>query len=106
MRPDFATIQTCVNSIFQVHTAAGVIELTLQTAEELPRHSLPESLPTPLSLTFSGPAEPLLSDAMYYLDHPLVGRSVWYLSGFSKAAHMSAVPPRADQPRMYQTLFA
>ena len=94
--------------MFSAHTAAGIITLQLEKISELPRGGLPESLPTPLSLVFAGPAEPVLGDAQYYLDHPVLGRQLWYLSAFSEAPFLpvlSAVPP-APGKQQYQVLFA
>ena len=68
-----------VDSVFMAHTAAGVLPLTLTEAKELPRRGLPEQFRTPLSMIFAGPAELVLSDGNYTLDHAQLGRLELYL---------------------------
>lgn len=69
-----------VDSTFMAHTAAGVMALTLTEVKEMPRRGLPEQFRTPLSMIFAGPAEPVLYDGNYTVDHEQLGRIELYLS--------------------------
>ena len=105
MRPDLEKLQSCLHTVFSVYTAAGIIELRLEKAIELPRSGLPDTLPSPLNLTLTGPAEPLLSDAQYYLDHPLLGRQLWFLNAFSYAPFLNNTADDPNRSQRYQVLF-
>jgi hypothetical protein len=105
MRPELEKLQACLHTVFAAHTAAGTVELKLDKVTELPRGGLPESLPTPLNLTLTGPTAPLLGDAQYYLDHPVLGRQLWYLSAFSHAPFLPGLLPGEEKKQLYQVLF-
>lgn len=66
-------------TVFMAHTAAGLVPLALSEVKELPRRGLPEQFRTPLSMVFAGPAELLLAEGNYFLDHPQLGRLELYL---------------------------
>ena len=97
-------MSAAIGSIFIAHTAAGEIALNLIEAKELPRRGLPEQFRTPMTLILSGPANPILNDDNYYLDHPVLGRHQWFMSpvlSMGAPAGGSAAPQQ-----QYQIIFA
>jgi hypothetical protein len=68
-----------LGSVFMVHTQAGALPLTLREASERPRRGLPERFKTPISLVFAGPANPMLTQDTYMLQHPVLGTLQWTL---------------------------
>lgn len=64
---------------FIVETNAGLLELELNEAAELPRGNRPEQFRTPLSLIFTGPPQWKLQQDNYWVSHPMIGRQVWSL---------------------------
>ncbi|SDA41615.1 MULTISPECIES: hypothetical protein [unclassified Janthinobacterium] len=93
----------CLQTEFLAHCSGGLLALRLDEALELPRRGLPETFRTPLSLIFSGPAQLLLEEGQYVLEHPLLGRQQWYLWPIAPA-----FPARAqDEGRQrYQVSFS
>jgi hypothetical protein len=86
-----------VGTNFMVHTQAGLIDLQLVEATELPRRNRPEQFRTPLSLIFTGPLDIALQQDTYLVEHPALGQHQWYL-----------VPILPDNPASnlyYQILF-
>ncbi len=96
-------ISPFLNSSFSAHTAAGLVPLILTEAAELPRRGLPEQFRTPLSLIFSGPAELVLSEGNYTLDHEHLGQVSWYV--WPIAPSLPAKAGEAGKQR-YQVSFS
>jgi len=94
-----------VNSVFIIHTQVGPLELTLFSAEELPRGQRPASLPTPLSLIFSSPANWQFKQDNFAFEHATLGKQqhVWCM--------VPIIPPRAAKSsddiarNYYQVMF-
>ena len=93
----------CLQTEFLAHCSGGLLALRLDEALELPRRGLPETFRTPLSLIFSGPAQLLLEEGQYVLEHPLLGRQQWYLWPIAPA-----FPARAQDEgwQRYQVSFS
>lgn len=89
-----------LDSTFVAHTAAGEIALTLVEARQMPRRGLPERFLAPMTLILSGPADPVLYDDHYYLDHPVLGRHQWFMTPISSA------PGAGPARQRYQIVFA
>ncbi len=100
MTISFQEINAQLGTVFIVHTQSGALELKLMEASERPRRGLPESFRTPFSLVFAGPAEPMLSQDNYFLDHPVLGRNQWMLVPVSKYA----LGAESDVP-LYEAVF-
>ncbi|MDI1277196.1 hypothetical protein [Methylobacter sp.] len=86
-----------VGTNFTIHTQAGLIDLQLIEATELPRRNRPEQFRTPLSLIFTGPLDIALQQDTYLVEHPALGQHQWHL-----------VPILSDNPASnlhYQILF-
>jgi hypothetical protein len=96
-------ITTALDSTFVAHTAAGEIALTLVEAQQLPRRGLPEQFRAPMTLILTGPADPVLYDDHYYLDHPVLGRHQWFMTPISS---MPAAPCATPARQRYQIVFA
>ena len=62
-----------VGTNFTIHTQAGLIDLQLIDAAELPRRNIPEQFRTPLSLVFTGPPDILLPQDIYLVEHADIG---------------------------------
>jgi hypothetical protein len=92
-----------VDSVFMADTAAGIVPLVLSEVKELPRRGLPEQFRTPLSLVLAGPAELVLSDGNYPLEHAQLGRIEWYLWPIS-----APLPAKASEigKQCYQVAFS
>lgn len=93
----------CLQTEFLAHCSGGLLALRLDEALELPRRGLPETFRTPLSLILSGPAQLLLEEGQYVLEHPLLGRQQWYLWPIAPA-----FPARAQDEgwQRYQVSFS
>lgn len=107
MRPTSDFFAPLAGTAFDVETVAGVISLRLEGCAEMARRGIPEGLPTPLLLIFSGPPAPVLPQDSYYVDHPAMGRQVWHLAPVMPpapgTADSIATPPGRAR---YQVLFA
>lgn len=90
-----------VGTNFTVHTQAGLIDLQLIEATELPRRNRPEQFRTPLSLIFIGPPDVALLQDNYIIEHPALGQHQWCM-----APVLSDNPASTDNKRCYQILFA
>jgi hypothetical protein len=91
---------TALESTFVAHTAAGEIALTLVEAREAPRRGIPAQFRTPMTLILAGPADPVLYDDHYFLDHPVLGRHQWFMSPI-----MSTAPGAGPARQRYQIIF-
>lgn len=100
--PSAAFFAPLVGSCFTVDTLSGPIALRLDACTELPRGGRPAALPTPLSLIFSGPAQPQLVQDNYYFDHPSMPRQTWCIAPVAPALPHDGEPAR----QRYQIMFA
>lgn len=98
MSISFEPVNALVGSHFIAHTQHGTVDLVLAEASERARGHLPEEFRTPFSLLFHGPEAPRLSQDMYTLDHPVLGRVQWML--------VPVMPDtRAPQVPRYEAVF-
>lgn len=98
MSISFEPVNAAVGSRFIVHTQHGTVDLVLAEASERARGQLPQALRTPFSLLFHGPESPRLSQDVYVLDHPELGRVEWML--------VPVMPDtRAPQVARYEAVF-
>lgn len=72
--PTYKEFAEHLNDRFRAHTAHGPVDLELIEATELDRGQRPDHFPTPISLIFSGPADVILTQDNYTLEHPELGR--------------------------------
>lgn len=94
-----------IHSNFTVQTHAGMYELTLSDASELPRGNRPAMFRTPLSLLFTSPMHLNFMQDNYRFSHPALGEHIWHLS--------QVMPPLIEQNkqsseqacRYYEVLF-
>lgn len=91
-----------MGSIFVVHTKAGLVKLQLEDVRELPRHTLPQHFRTPLSMLFSGPESPQLTQDNYTFDHLVLGRQVWTMT----PVQIAATPPSTGILLRYEVMFS
>jgi len=91
-----------VGTNFMIHTQAGLIDVQLNEATELPRGNRPEQFRTPLSLIFIGPPDVALLQDTYLIEHPALGRHQWCMVPVSSGSPASI----DDNKRYYQILFA
>ncbi|UGQ48214.1 DUF6916 family protein [Massilia endophytica] len=97
MNPTPAFFLPLIGSTFSIDTQAGPVPLRLESCAEAPRRGLPEQFRAPLSLVFSGPAQPLLVQDNYYVDHPAMERQVWCIA---------PTPPKQADAQHYMVIFA
>ncbi|TAK60162.1 MAG: hypothetical protein EPO18_18220 [Methylobacter sp.] len=91
-----------VGTNFMVHTQAGLIDVQLSEATELPRGNRPEQFRTPLSLIFIGPPDVALLQDTYLIEHPALGHHQWCIVPVSSGSPAAT----NDNERYYQILFA
>ena len=78
--PKYHEFSEQLNGRFRAHTAQGPVDLELIEATELDRGHRPNHLPTPISLIFSGPADIILTQDNYTLEHPKLGRRSFFIT--------------------------
>jgi hypothetical protein len=97
-----------LNTVFHSHSVAGAIELTLVEAIEKERRSLPTKFIMPISLVFAGPRHALLGQAVYYVDHPVLGRNQWLFAPINKFATPEFAQTDSEDPAtlpLYEVLL-
>jgi hypothetical protein len=90
-----------VGTNFTIHTQAGLIDLQLIEATELPRRNRPEQFRTPLSLVFTGPPDTLLLQDIYLVEHAELGQHQWLMGPI-----LSINPGSNDNKLYYEIMFA
>jgi hypothetical protein len=95
MNPTLDFFTPLVGTVFTVETQAGPIALRLEGCTESPRRGLPEQFRAPLSLIFSGPAEPVLAQDNFFIEHPAMARQTWCIA--------PTMPPLPGTPGIIQT---
>jgi hypothetical protein len=97
-----------LNTVFHAHSVAGAIELTLVEATEKERRGLPTKFMVPISLVFTGPRHALLGQAVYFVDHPVLGRNQWLFAPINKYATPEFAQTDSQDAAtlpMYEVLF-
>jgi hypothetical protein len=91
-----------VGTNFTIHTQAGLIDLRLSEAEELPRRNRPEQFRIPLSLILTGPTDVALLQDTYLVEHPALGHHQWFI-----VPVLSGNPASTDDNKLYyEIMFA
>ena len=67
---DFQSLRAPLIITVKIGEAVEVIELSVNTVKALPAHRFRDA---PFSLTLSGPRSPLLPQASYAVQHPVLG---------------------------------
>lgn len=96
-----------MGSRFSVHTEVGEVPLVLSEAYELPRRGLPEEFTSPISLIFEGPADVVLKQDNYMIEHPALGKHLWSIAPVMRqpVTAKSAVREPAMHTPQYEVMF-
>ncbi len=90
-----------LNTVFQIQTELGLVELILREVNPLPRGVRPAVFRDPLALVFEGPDHIVLLQDNFELHHPELGINTWCL--VPVAGPMPGVDPHAKY--LYQATF-